>query len=313
MNKNETFEVRSGLPERKFVKVYNDFLGNTVLSAEEKLTFISLKSFVSYGLDNGSARPSMETLCKLTSMSRPRVTRAINSLIKKKVVTRKRMGLTKNNVYTLFDDAKIWQAETSEDMIESVEVAEEQRYIDFLRAKGYKVEKEDSPEDNSDQNKEKDPVPESDQTTETESIPTTVSTASNSSFHAHNTFNRNESQEEYTLKDVKDQINYDYYKKDHPIDDLFDSITLMLYENLNSINDTIRVGAELKAASVVKSVLRKVTYEDVLHTIKKYESVTDKVTKSKGYLFRILYESPMQRNADFQNYFSRTYYGASED
>lgn len=50
---SETFKVQLSVPERQYVKVYQDFLSSELLSAEEKLVYIALKSFVSYGSDEG--------------------------------------------------------------------------------------------------------------------------------------------------------------------------------------------------------------------------------------------------------------------
>ena len=109
---NENIIVQLASPERKFVKVYQDFLQNELLSAEEKIIFITLKSFVDFSKDNGGiqgeAYPTMETVCKLSSLSRPRATRAINKLIEKKIVKKTRRGLTKSNIYTLSDYATMW-------------------------------------------------------------------------------------------------------------------------------------------------------------------------------------------------------------
>lgn len=79
----DVFEVQLATSERRYTKVYNDFLNTDHLTTEEKMVYIALKSFVTYGQDEGQVFPSMETLCRLTSMSRPRATRAITSLIRK--------------------------------------------------------------------------------------------------------------------------------------------------------------------------------------------------------------------------------------
>ncbi len=114
----ETFKVKMKKPEREFVKVYKDFLRNQVLTAEEKIIYISLKYFVEYGKDEGEVYPSMETLCKLSSLSKPRATRTISSLIKKGVVKKTRRGLNKTNEYTLMDNCLMWASDTEEKLKE---------------------------------------------------------------------------------------------------------------------------------------------------------------------------------------------------
>ena len=86
----DRMEVKSSVPVRKFVRVYKDFLESETLTAEEKLVFIALKSFVEFGRDEDEVYPSMATICKITGMSRPRATRTINSLVSKGICGRQR-------------------------------------------------------------------------------------------------------------------------------------------------------------------------------------------------------------------------------
>ena len=58
----DRMEVRSSVPVRKFVRVYKDFLESETLTAEEKLVFIALKSFVEFGRDEDEVYPSMATM-----------------------------------------------------------------------------------------------------------------------------------------------------------------------------------------------------------------------------------------------------------
>ena len=118
---DERIEVHAAMPERHYVRVYHDFLRSTNLTAEEKLIYISLKSFVDFAHDEGEVFPSVNTLCQLTSMSRPRVTRTITSLIKKGVVKKERRGLTKSNLYTLYDNPSMWAAGSMEEMQKAAE------------------------------------------------------------------------------------------------------------------------------------------------------------------------------------------------
>lgn len=289
-------KIKSASDQRRFTMVYHDFMESKLLDKHEKLVFIAIKRFS----DNETlqAFPSLHTLHEMTGIS--------ITWIKKSIDHMKELGVLKverredkekghqSNLYTLFDFAEIWKSESSDEVAAVIDEHEEERYIEILKAKGYKI------------TKEKSPVPETDQSTETEPN-------ENKDFQENNTNNREECQEEYTLEDVKAQIDYDGLKVRHPHEELVDSITLLIYDNLNSISKTIYVGSVPKIPSVVKSVLRKISFFDVEFTIEKYNSVNDKLDKGKGYLFRILYESPMQRPADNRNYFNRTYYGDSED
>lgn len=92
--------VQLASPERKYVKVYHDFLDNSFLSVEEQMIFIALKSYIDFREDSGEAFPSVDTLCRRAKMSKPRTIKAINNLIKKGIVKKVQRGLTKTNLYT---------------------------------------------------------------------------------------------------------------------------------------------------------------------------------------------------------------------
>ena len=86
---DEKIIVQLDSPERKYVKVYHDFLDNSFLTTEEQMIFIVLKSYVDFKEDSGEAYPSMETICKRTKMSEKRARKNINALIKKGIIKNK--------------------------------------------------------------------------------------------------------------------------------------------------------------------------------------------------------------------------------
>ena len=53
---DERIVVQLASPERKYVKVYHDFLDNSFLTAEEQIIFITLKSYVDFKEDSGEAK-----------------------------------------------------------------------------------------------------------------------------------------------------------------------------------------------------------------------------------------------------------------
>ncbi len=140
---NETVKLAS--PERKYVKVYHDFLDNSFLSAEEQMVFIALKSYVDFKEDSGEAFPSISALCKRAKMSKPRTLKAIKNLIEKGIVKKIKIGPTKTNLYTLADYAAMWTCDNVEDVAaaannqgaNSLTPAE---HIAELERMGYKVE-----------------------------------------------------------------------------------------------------------------------------------------------------------------------------
>ena len=108
--------VQLASPERKYVKVYHDFLDNSFLSVEEQMIFIALKSYIDFREDSGEAFPSVDTLCRRAKMSKPRTIKAINNLIKKGIVKKVQRGLTKTNLYTLSDYPTMWACDNVEDV-----------------------------------------------------------------------------------------------------------------------------------------------------------------------------------------------------
>jgi len=142
---NEKIIVQLANPERKYVKVYHDFLDNSFLSAEEQMIFIVLKSYVDFKEDSGKVFPSMETICKRAKMGEKRARKNINALIKKGIVKKIQRGLTKTNLYTLSDYATMWACDNVEDVAaiannQGVKPMTAAEHIAELERMGYKVE-----------------------------------------------------------------------------------------------------------------------------------------------------------------------------
>lgn len=139
---NDRIEVKQGNQERKFLKCYLDFIDCDLLTGEEKIIFLILKRFLDVRADQGDVFPSLETVCRLSGMTKNTVRKHIKSLQEKGVVTVKRRGLTKSNLYIINDRKDMWKAQTIEELqAAAVETAEE-KAIRYLQSKGYTVTKE---------------------------------------------------------------------------------------------------------------------------------------------------------------------------
>lgn len=291
---NNEIIVQLASPERKFVKVYQDFLQSELLTAEEKIVFIALKSFVDFSKDNGGtqgeAYPTMETVCKLSSLSRPRATRTINKLIEKKIVKKIRRGLTKSNIYILSDYATMWTCDNVGDM---AKIAENKgikpltpaEHITELERMGYIV-----------QIKEKG----------LDSEPTKAhyqAPNKQNSSREQNTTDKAKSQvERYTMQDIKTLYEYDslimqYPEKMTDIDIVFD----ILRDTLNTTKQTIRIGSEDKPQMVVIGKLMKLQPDDLIYSIDKYHEQNKRIRNVKSYLLTILYGSREQQHLDIMN------------
>lgn len=115
--------------------------------------------------------------------------------------------------------------------------------------------------------------------------------------------------EKYTLEEIKEHYDYNILINDYlDIKKDIDSIMNILYDVLNSSNKTIKVMGEQKSVMVVQSKLLKLNYEHILYSIKKFDSVTQKIKNPSAYMLSILYQAEEQMNLDFKNQINYTMY-----
>lgn len=284
---SETFKVQLSVPERQYVKVYQDFLSSELLSAEEKLVYIALKSFVSYGSDEGKVFPSVETLCKLTTMSKPRVIRNINSLIKKGIVKKNRRGVTKTNIYILADNSVMWKAKTAEELKQNSEGAIDlstEEMLEELKRRGIEVvTKKELP------------------SATVEGSDESSSVSKDSLIHANhiNTVPENQELERYSMQDLHQIFGYAaldrYDSKD------IDAVFNILYDVLNTRKETVRVGGENRPTMVVVGKLMKLDYNDIGFVIKKFNEQSGRINNPSAYILTQLYTAKEQNHFDLVN------------
>lgn len=283
------FIVQTSTPERKFIKVYLDFLNAGLLSGKEQIIFIHLKQYINFANDTGTVQgevyPTLATLAKNVKMSEKTVRTVLQGLQRKGILEIKQQGMNKPNIYKINDSAKMWKARNVEELKTAVEKIEEKRMIDILTAKGYYVLKE------------KELVSDSAQTADTSSNKNYVF------YNEQNIINKPKSQaERYTIQDIRILYEYDsliiqYPKKKTDIDIVFD----ILYDTLNSTKQYIRVGGEDKPAMVVIGKLMKLDYSDLVYSIDKYHEQTERIKNVKSYLLTIMYNSKEQQHLDIMN------------
>ena len=298
----ERFEVQNARPERRYAKVYHDFLRTKNLTTEEKMVYIALKSFINFKEDEGKVFPSMETLCQLTSMSRPRATRAITSLIRKGVVKKKRQGLTKTNIYTLNDNSALWAAETVEEMHKvaessipytSQEMLEELKRRGVISDKVIEILTKKEPSSGTDQSSDE----------STSSNLSVVSTTNNS------TVRQSESQERYTMEDIRMLYDYSILVGDKQLDvNDVDAVMDILYDVLNTTKKTIRVAKENKPTMVVIGKFLRLTAEEIRYSIQKYNGIAEKISNPKAYMLTILYSAREQLSLEITNQVRHDFY-----
>jgi len=82
---------------------------------------------------------------------------------------------------------------------------------------------------------------------------------------------------------------------------LVDEMILIMLDAIITNAETVRIGKEDKSIALVKSVLMKLTYEDIEHVIWQYKSVTERIAKKKQYILTMLYNSKMENTANLVN------------
>lgn len=293
----ENIIVEFQRPERKFVKVYTDFLDNDLLTCEERMVFITLRSFVDFAHDEaGTVYPTMETICKRSGLSRPRATRTIDKLIRKGVVQKYRRGLTMSNVYTLIDNPEIWSAGSDEEMRQEATKTELQKHIEAVEAAGYQVlgkEKElpptgidESPSKNTDTIKYQSSI-------EKGNTDSDINQSLNSCSSA--------AREEYPLESLK---AYFEYKSIHADEETKEAIFNILHNVLNSGKPKIKVAGEMRPAAIVKSRIMKLSCNDIQYVIEKYIEygrAGNRIKNPEAFILTQLFKAKEQAELEIQN------------
>ncbi len=290
MNK-EKIEIQLSSPERKYVRIYHDFLENSFLTSEEQMIFIVLKSYINFSYDEGEVFPSMETICKRAKLSKPRARRAINDLIKKGIVKKVQRGLTKTNLYILADYSTMWNCENLKDLKTIIEndgklplTVEE--HITALERMGYKVDI-----------KERELESKSGQTIDT-------STQKKQHLQEQNTTLMPKSQdlERYTLEQIKQLFGYEAMIYDNPDEhEHINSVVDILHTTMNTTKATIRISGTDKPTMIVIGKLMKLDNESILYAIRKYKEQTVRIKNPTAYMLTILYTAPEQYKLDIAN------------
>lgn len=285
----ERFIVQTSTPERKYIKVYLDFLNAGLLNGKEQIIFIHLKKYINFANDIGTVRgevyPTLATLAKNVKMSEKTVRTVLQSLQKKGILKIKQQGMNKPNIYKIIDSAEMWKAESVEELKTTIDENEEKRMIELLTAKGYYI------------SKEKGLVSDSSQTADT-------STDKNYAFYKEqNTTTEIKSQvERYSMEQIKKLFDFDILMVDQPkhntdLQVVFD----ILYEVLNTGKPTVRVSCEDKPQAVVAGKLMKLTHYDIQYAINKFHEQTGEIKNTRAYLLTILYHAREQSYLDLMN------------
>lgn len=287
---DEKIIVQFARPERKYVKVYHDFLDNSFLSVEEQMIFIVLKSYIDFKEDSGEVFPSIATLCKRAKMSKPRTIKAIKNLIEKGIVEKVQRGLTKTNLYTLSDYGAMWACDNVEDVAavadnQDVKPLTAAEHIAELERMGYTVQIKEKGLD-TEPTKAQSQAP-----------------INNNIYINENITDKSKSQEErYTLEEIHQLFDYEILLNDYPDRQQDVDCTMdVLHTALNTSKPTIRVSGEDKPTMIVISKLMKLDKDDLMYALDRFAGQTERVKNPTAYLLAILYSAKEQYHFDTIN------------
>ena len=286
-------KVKIDTDQRAFIMVYKDFLESEKLKGDEKMMFISLKS---YANNKQACYPSLSKLASITGYSKRKVQDLLKKLEEKKVLTKEnRMnsnGSKSSNLYVLKDYAEMWKSKTDDELKSVVDTLTAEQYIKALKDMGYNV-------DNI--TKEKGAVHSDTWQSDHTEKPAKLT-------HRNNNKKTAKSQEKYSLDIIKKIYEYNILLEREPLhkDDI-NSVINILYDTLNTTKKSIRILSEDKPADVVIGKLLKLKIEDILYAIKQFEKQTSRITNPVGYMLTLLYKAQEQSNLDVQNQVSHDF------
>ena len=285
-------KMNTSTDQRPFTIIYHDFLENAVLDTDEKMVFIALKKFAD---EKGQCFPSIARLSEITGMQRRKISYTLRQLESKNIIkTESRYrtdGGMSSNQYTLYDYAEMWRAESREDLSAVVDELEEQRLIDILTEKGYRITKE----------KELD----SSLPAKVKEETSYVNQEKNIQIDNNNdTLKENESQyfERFSLSQIKEIYSYDSMLEEKPLKkETIDAVMSILHTTMNTSKGYIRINGDNKPVMVVIGKLMKLTYSGIIYAIEKFEEQTDRIKNTTAYMLTLLYNAEEQMHLDITN------------
>lgn len=276
---------------RPFTLVYNDiFL--SLSTAYEKAMYHALKMHTD---SKGQCFPSVKTLAEESGMGLGKANATLKDLEKKGVIKIEHQYLENggktSNLYTICDP--FITSEESKKPKEKPKLKVQQDDVPEFEALTAKQKKEVSTADQADQSKKS--------TGDTSNDITTLRLHNNTLLGDSQGENR-VVQTKYSMDELKKQYDYAAMVAEKPekqasIDICMDIIST----TINSKKKNIRIQKEEILKEKVTDKLLKLTKDDILWAIGKYEQQPTTVHYPKAYLLTLLYDAHNQRILDRQN------------
>lgn len=281
--------------KRPFTIIYNDtFL--KLSTVYEKAMYMALKMHVNA---KGQCFPSVGTLAEECGMGAVKASAVLKELEKKGIIKKEHQYLENggktSNLYTVCDELD--------------EQKEVKKKADEKPAKKPSWTPDLLPEWNSlvngDQKKE---ASRADQADQSESTPDT-SNKNITNSHLNNNTESFDSQDEkkavqtkYSTEEIKKKYNYTDMISENPSkQENIDICIDIIATTINNKKDTIRIQKEEIQREKVAEQLLKLTKEDILWAIAKFEQQPTTIHYPKAYLLTLLYDAKSQRVLDLQN------------
>lgn len=273
-----------------FTQIYNAFLDSEKLTQHDKMVFIAIKSFMNN--KTKQAYPSLATISRVSGVSLSQVRRSIAKMEEMQILKVESRSDDYShgrisNLYTLYDSPEMWEDSFSTETEDFKAVARE--IPDDILIAEYHRRHPEYPDI------KKEPIIDTDQSTNIDAFTYQISTD-------NSTMEQNKRQESYPLDFLKKQYDYDLMEKEHPEQiRLIDYIIQIIYDALNSSCDTIRVQKTDRPKQIVANQFLKLTHEEILYVIEKYNQQSERIQNQKAYLLTQLYEATGQYAADINN------------
>ena len=274
--------------KRPYVILYWDILSK-LDNPYELSVYVYLRKHADHTA--GTCFPSIATLEKETKISEKKIRLILKDLKEKKLITIQNRTLGNggktSNIYRLleFENEEV-QASLQESQDEE---APKQLSVGRKRVSGM---------DQADQSESK-------QDTQLKSNITNLRLHDNTKNEASQAENRREkvaAQTKYSTEEIKKKYNYTDMISENPSkQENIDICIDIIATTINNKKDTIRIQKEEIQREKVAEQLLKLTKEDILWAIKRFEQQPNQIHSPKAYLLTLLYDAKSQRALDLQN------------
>lgn len=256
----------------------------------QKMMYVMLRQYID---DKKQCFPSVKTLAEECSMSVAKATEVLKELEEKKIITKTsrylESGGQTSNIYTIHDHVKVKPKQTKPKPINDS--------VPEFEALTAKQKKEVSAADQADQSKKS--------TGDTSNDITTLRLHNNTLLGDSQDENRIEkvaAQTQYREEFLQNQYEYQVMLAEFPEKkENIDICMNIIFTTVNSKKKDIRIQKEEIPKEKVTDKLLKLTKDDILWAIGKYEQQPTTVHYPKAYLLTLLYDAHNQRVLDLQN------------